>query len=290
MSHDSVSRWLGSQHIRPHELWQQVSKGPVNTDNRCLLVVDDTLADKRYSKKIDIVSRQYSGNEHSVIPGIGIVNLLWLEKESGDYCPIDYRIYDKKSDGKTKNNHCREMLKLAKERGIKPDVVVFDSWYCSKGNLIAIRDFGWDWVAFLKKNRKINKTFRVDQVEIPEDGLKVHLRGYGWCMLFRFEAKNGRIDYVATNIEGANREQVYQVIKQRWSVEVYHRELKQTCGIERCQAHTGRAQRNHIALSIKAWVQTHIQCTKELISHYQYKWEFIKDSAESGMKRILAFP
>ena len=154
MSHDSVSRWLGSQHIRPHELWQQVSKGPVNTDNRCLLVVDDTLADKRYSKKIDIVSRQYSGNEHSVIPGIGIVNLLWLEKESGDYCPIDYRIYDKKSDGKTKNNHCREMLKLAKERGIKPDVVVFDSWYCSKGNLIAIRDFGWNWVAFLKKTVK----------------------------------------------------------------------------------------------------------------------------------------
>ena len=94
MSHDSVSRWLGSQHIRPHELWQQVSKGPVNTDNRCLLVVDDTLADKRYSKKIDIVSRQYSGNEHSVISGIGIVNLLWLEKESGDYCPIDCRIYD----------------------------------------------------------------------------------------------------------------------------------------------------------------------------------------------------
>ena len=102
------------------------------------------------------------------------------------------------------------MLKLAKERGIKPDAVVFDSWYCSKGNLIAIRDFGWDWVAFLKKNRKINKTFRVDQIEIPREGLKVHLRGYGWCMLFRFEAKNGRIDYVATNIEGANREQVYR--------------------------------------------------------------------------------
>ncbi|WP_155066466.1 hypothetical protein [Piscirickettsia salmonis] len=27
---------------------------------------------------------------------------------------------------------------------------------------------------------------------------------------------------------------------------LYHRELKQTCGIERCQARTGRAQRNHI--------------------------------------------
>nr|WP_281181168.1 transposase [Candidatus Arsenophonus triatominarum] len=32
----------------------------------------------------------------------------------------------------------------------------------------------------------------------------------------------------------------------RWSVEVYHREVKQNCGIERCQARTSRAQRNHI--------------------------------------------
>ncbi|MCZ6919807.1 MAG: transposase [Rickettsia endosymbiont of Ixodes persulcatus] len=36
----------------------------------------------------------------------------------------------------------------------------------------------------------------------------------------------------------------------RWSIEFYHRELKQTCGIERCQARTGRAQRNHICLAV----------------------------------------
>ncbi|MCZ6919226.1 MAG: hypothetical protein O7C60_02155 [Rickettsia endosymbiont of Ixodes persulcatus] len=34
----------------------------------------------------------------------------------------------------------------------------------------------------------------------------------------------------------------------------YHRELKQTCGIERCQARTGRAQRNHICLAVFAWL------------------------------------
>ena len=30
--------------------------------------------------------------------------------------------------------------------------------------------------------------------EIPEEGLKVHLRGYGWVKVFKFVAKNGRID------------------------------------------------------------------------------------------------
>ncbi len=53
-------------------------------------------------------------------------------------------------------------------------------------------------------------------------------------------AKNGRIDYVSTNMENPTRDDVERITAARWSVEIYHRELKQTCGIERCQARTGR--------------------------------------------------
>ena len=31
-----------------------------------------------------------------------------------------------------------------------------------------------------------------------------------------------------------------------WMIEKYHRGIKQFCGIERCQARSERAQRNHI--------------------------------------------
>ncbi|MCP4050304.1 MAG: hypothetical protein GY730_06330 [bacterium] len=40
------------------------------------------------------------------------------------------------------------------------------------------------------------------------------------------------------------------MIKQRWSIEVFHRDLKQTCGLECCQDRTGRAQRNHTGLTL----------------------------------------
>lgn len=36
---------------------------------------------------------------------------------------VDYRIYDKGTDGKTKNDHFYEILSLAKERGINPEAV-----------------------------------------------------------------------------------------------------------------------------------------------------------------------
>jgi hypothetical protein len=35
------------------------------------LIFDDTVLDKRYSEDIELTRRQYSGNEHRVIRGIG---------------------------------------------------------------------------------------------------------------------------------------------------------------------------------------------------------------------------
>ena len=75
LSHDSASRWLNSQNFRPSEIYKEVSKY-IDQDSPCLLVGDDTLISKQYSKKIELVHYQYSGAVHDVIPGIGMVNLL----------------------------------------------------------------------------------------------------------------------------------------------------------------------------------------------------------------------
>ena len=76
----------------------------------------------------------------------------------------------------------------------------------------------------------------MQDLDIPNEELKVHLRGYDWVTVFNFEVENGRIDYVTTNLEDPTHEQVTKIMDARWSIEVYHRELKQTCGIGRCQA------------------------------------------------------
>ena len=127
--------------------------------------------------------------------------MLWYGLNSEQVVPIDYRIYDKDTDGKTKNTHFCEMLSKAKQRGIVPDAVVMDAWYSSLKNLKAIRDHGWIWVTTLRKNRKVNRNENLGNLEIPDEGLRVHLRGYGWVTIFKFVAKNGRIDYVTTNME-----------------------------------------------------------------------------------------
>ena len=42
------------------------------------------------------------------------------------------------------------------------------------------------------------------------------------------------MDDDATNIENPTRAQVKHITDARWSVDVYHREIKQTCDIKRC--------------------------------------------------------
>jgi len=59
---------------------------------------------------------------------------------------MDVRIYEPKEDGKTKNDHFRELLIQAKRREVKPEAVIADSWYSSLDNLKFIRDLGWNLI------------------------------------------------------------------------------------------------------------------------------------------------
>ncbi|WP_334469150.1 IS701 family transposase [Arsenophonus sp. PmNCSU2021_1] len=289
LSHDTVSQWLKSRCFRPKDLWRLVEPS-IDKKSPCVLIADDTLIAKTRSKKIEMVHYQYSGNEHEVIAGIGLVNLLWHDLTKVESIPINYRIYDKDSDGKIKNTHFSEMLTLAKKRGIMPEAVVMDAWYSSLDNLKSIRSHGWMWVNTLRKNRIVNHNKQLNKLDISEEGTSIHLRGYGWVTVFKFTAKNGRIDYIVTNKENPTRQYVKSIMDARWSVEVYHREVKQNCGIERCQARTSRAQRNHIFLAISAWFEQHKRRISEKITLYQQNWDVIKSAITEQIRVLLAYP
>ena len=284
LSHDSISRWLEDAQIKPKDIWKEAEPQVLSTKG--VIVADETVLNKSRSQKIELVRWQYSGTEHDIIRGIGMLNFLWVD-EKGEVCPMDVRIWEPKEDGKTKNDHFRELLKLAYRRGVKPEAVVADSWYSSLDNVKYIRDLGWMWVMGLKKNRVVNRGENLENLAIPDEGLKVHLRGYGWITVFRFVAKNGRTDYYGTNSESPTRKQIRSLVRRRWEIEVFHRELKQTCGLESSQARTSRSQRNHIVLSVLSWIKQADLRNKIHISFYQQQWNTIKQAIAEQMKYEL---
>lgn len=230
LSHDSISRWLESAHCRPKDIWNEAKPFVLDSETSGIIVADETVLNKSRSRKIQLVRWQYSGTVHDIIRGIGLLNFLWVNNKN-EVCPMDFRIWEPKDDGLTKNEQFRDMLISAKRRGVKPMAVVADSWYSSLDNVKCIRDLEWNWVIGLRKNRIVNKNENLQNLEIPEEGSKVHLRGYGFITIFRFVTKNGRTDYFGTNIENPTREKIKALVRNRWEIEVFHRELKQTCGL-----------------------------------------------------------
>ncbi|BCM88351.1 hypothetical protein IAD21_00182 [Abditibacteriota bacterium] len=85
-SHDAVCDFLSSQKLTRRGLWSVAQR--VLTDGPdSYLIFDDSVQDKRYSNKIELVKRQYSGAEGGLVRGIGVLNLLHSSGQDGDFVP-----------------------------------------------------------------------------------------------------------------------------------------------------------------------------------------------------------
>lgn len=289
VSHDAVSDLLRRERYTPSQLWQVVS-AHIEDSTESAIIVDDSVQDKRYSRFIELVKCQYSGNEHGTVRGIGLVNLVHSTGNDGDFWPIDYRIYHPETDGKTKNDHFQEMFtRLITHKNIKARTILFDSWYGSVDNLKLIHHSGWTFFTTLKSNRKVSIDRDIGYQNLDElifdeqalvQGLVVKLQKLPFQVkLFKMVAKDGRIEWVVTNNLDQNVNCFVAELKNdnRWQVEDFHRGFKQLTGSEKCQSRKARAQRNHLACCYHAWISLKVKAKQLGNTIYQVKQAQLSD-------------
>jgi putative transposase len=283
-AHDSFTRLLHRLEPEPEALWREAE--PLVDKAKGVLVIDDSTLDKPHAKHIDRVTRHWSGKHHGVVSGINLITLLWTDGDRK--IPVDYRVYSK-ADGLTKHDHFWEILLMAKGRGFSPKYVLFDGWYASLENLKQVRGHGWHWLTRLKGNRQVTPEDRVcrslDEVAFGEAGRGVHLRGYGPVLVFRIDAPDGVAEYWATGdltmAAGVRR----QHAELGFAIENNHRELKQNCGVERSQARSGRAQRNHIGLALRAFLRLEWHFFTTGVSGFEAKLRVIREAVRGYLDR-----
>src|SRR5918996_886233 len=285
-AHDAFTRLLRRQPPDTEALWQE-TRGLVQLEAG-VLVLDDTPRDKPYARKMELVPRHWSGKHRRVVLGINLLTLLGTDGTA--LIPCDFRVYDKPVGGRSKNHHFRDMLAAAKERGFQPQYVLFDSWYTSLENLKEVRANGWLWLSQLKSNRLVNPDGKgnvpVQTLEVPPQGRQVHLRGYGFIKVFRIVAKDGAVEYWATNELTMTPEQREVLEKQAWGIEVYHRGIKQCCGVEKSPARKAQAQQHHILLALQAFLRLEVHRLRTGVSWYEAKASIIR----SAIREYLAHP
>lgn len=268
-SHDAVNRYLRGERITPRLVWDNVRSQVMETA-RGYLVFDDTVLDKNYSSAIELVRRQYSGNAHSVIRGIGVVTCVYVNPETDQFWLIDYRIYDPDGDGKTKLDHVREMLQNATYQKRLPfQAVLMDAWYATKDLMLLIESLKKIYYCPLKGNRQVDDSQgarayrRVDALDWTAtelaSGKRLKIKGFPKehkVRAFRVAVTTNRTDYVVTNdLAQDSTEAAQEACGFRWKIEQLHREGKQLTGLERCQCRKARIQRNHIGCALLVWVR-----------------------------------
>lgn len=302
VSHDSVGRSIASIKLSPKVVREKALMLIVPSTNG-YLAIDDTVMDKGSSAKIEVASRQYSGQKHGITTGIGVVTLVYINPERNKYWILDYRIYDKATDGKKKTEHALDMIEYWQTmEALHPKrapftTVLIDAGYTCKRIMQYIVRKEKIFYGVMPKSRKVSYPDPGGEIDERTGVVKIiykHVGDLDWdtsaalqrygitvCIedlpndkplrLFRMTTKH-RTEYIVTNdVRVETTEDAKQVGGFRWKIEQFHREVKQLTGVARCQARKGRKQRNHICVAFVVWHQLHELAQQMKITMYEVK-------------------
>lgn len=267
LDHNSVYRYLKQEKLKPRLLWEKVREQVIYSPAGAI-IFDDTVLDKSYSFAIDGVRRQYSGNAHGIIKGLGLVNCVYYNPELDRFWVLDYRLFDPERDAKTKLDHVSEMLDSLAQRAVRFRFVLMDSWYATMPLMTRLIKEEKIFYCPLKKNRLVDDSFGeqpyrpIEQLSWSDEellaGKIVKVKKFAQdtrLKLFRVTVSIDRTDYIVTNdLTQSDIDEAQQVSGRRWKIEQFHREAKQITGLERCQCRLNRSQRNHIASALLVWL------------------------------------
>jgi hypothetical protein len=299
ISHDRINRYLRREKLTPRLLWENV-KPLIQVNEKAYVIFDDTVLDKRYAEDIELTRRQYSGNEHSVVRGIGLISCAYVNPETSEFWVIDYRIYDPEGDGKSKIDHVREMLQaLAYHKPLPFRTVLMDSWYATKELMQYIDKLGKYYYCPLKKNRLVDDTGGREKYKSIESltwskaeleqGKIIKIKSFSQdkkVKLFRVTVSTNRTEYIATNdLTQDSTDAVQQVCDIRWKIEEFHREIKQLTGVESCQCRKARIQRNHINCAMLVWLRLKQMAYSTGQTVYQLKHGLLSNYLIQQLKR-----
>jgi len=299
ISHDRINRYLRGEKLTPRLLWDNVEP-LLQTSENAYVLFDDTVLDKRYSESIELVRRQYSGNEHRVIRGIGLISCVYVNGETGQFWVIDYRLYDPDGDGQSKLDHVAAMLNgAAYSKQLPFTTVLMDSWYATQKIMAQIDQLKKLYYCPIKTNRRVDDSggtapyVRVDELvwsdEELQQGKLIKIRGFPKdhkVKLFRVTVSTSRTEFVATNdLSQADTDAVQDACGVRWKIEEFHRELKQLTGVEACQCRKARIQRNHIACALLVWSRLKTIAYQSGRTIYQIKHGMLSDYLIEQLKR-----
>lgn len=316
VSHDQITRGLSGKQRTGAELWR-IAKPFVRKIQSLdgVLIVDDTISEKPYSDENDIVCWHYDHTSGKVIKGINLMTALYHVPSCELSLPVEFQLiaktetYVDKKDGKTKrrspttkNEYYRTMLQQAVTNQIPFKYVLNDVWFAAAENMNFVKHkLHKEFVMPLKTNRKVALSaddkrqgiyVRVDEIEIEANTVRlIYLEDVSFPMGLAkqvFENKDGStgVLFLVTSDTSLTYDGITSLYQKRWTIEPFHKSLKQNAALERSPAHTVTTQTNHIFASLCAFIKLEMLKRKSKLNHFALKAHLYLHAVQSAFDTL----
>ena len=320
ITHDKITRLLSENSFSSKSLWSEVKplvRKFESATGGCL-IFDDSLLEKPYTDENEIVGWFYDHCENRNKKGINLLTAFYhSEKRENDLplrIPVAFECVKKDityTDAKTgkirrkssvsKNEMMQQMIKQCIRNQLKFQWVLADSWYASSDNLLFIhrekKFFLMDMksnrqVALSQKDRSAGRWIRLDELDIkPKTPVQVFLKDLEIPVLLYKQVFTNKDNstgemYLVTNNLKSNSDDFQPLYKKRWSVEEYHKSIKQNAGAEKSPTRTERTQQNHLFASVLAYVKLETYKFASELNHFAMKSKLYLTATRAAFKEL----
>ena len=262
---------------------------PLTDDERVnAFIVDDSLFERTSCKKTELGSRVFDHTSMKYRKGYRLMTLGWTDgntflpinscllassKEHNLIGPVEQ--FDGRSLAAKRRKFAQmkgtevmiELLRNAHSAGHSADYVLFDTWFSSPAQLLAVKDLGLDSIAMIKKSSRIYYEYEGEQLSIKKIfGICKKRRGRSKYLLSvnvmvgkekipakivcvrNKKNKKNWIAFICTNPE-LSEEEIIRIYGKRWQIEVFFKTCKSYLNlISECHSLTYDALTAHVAI------------------------------------------
>lgn len=319
LSHDQISRFLSSEVFDSKSLWYHVKPLVREFENPdACLVFDDTIIEKAYMDENELICWHWDHSKGRNVKGINLLSAFYVagKRLSNELLrvPLAYELItktvhfceiktkkEKRASPVTKNELMQALISMQIRNRVLFKYVLADSWFCSNDNMRFIARQKKFFIFDVKTNRlaAINETERnkghfqsMDQLEIAVNTpVKVWLKDLDIQVLlikqvFINKDQSIGVRFLVSNDLSLSDDQFTTLYKKRWSVEEYHKSIKQNASIAKSPARSVKAQSNHLFASIYAFVKLEKLRLAQTLNHFAIKAKIYMASLKAAFNEL----
>ncbi len=294
-----MTRYLSGPQKTSADLWQIVKRFVRKVQAETgVLIVDDSILSKPYTDGNEIVCWHYDHSQERNVKGINFVTALYQTKDVS--LPVSFHLIaktekyidqktekEKRRSPVTKNQVALELIEQGVKNHIPFRVVLFDSWFSSKDNMMKIKgELHKDFICPIKTNRKVAMSLadklkgqfhRVDTLGLEAEATReIYMEGVAFPLLLAkqvFINEDGSTGtlYLVSSDTTLSVNDLTTSYQRRWHVECYHKSLKQNVSLEKSPTHTERTQTNHFFAALCGFIKLEMLKVETRLNHFALK-------------------